>query len=281
MTRRSDLRSTFLSLHHEPPATPTPRTLAIPNPWDVGSARLLQQAGARALATTSAGFAASLGRLDQNVTRDEVLAHAVELAAAVDIPLSVDAEGGFGQTPAEVAESIALFAATDVAGCSIEDWDASTQSIRSLGDTIERFAAARGAADDLVLTGRADGLIHGNDDLDDAIVRLQALRDAGADVVYAPGLVAAADIARVVDELGVPVNVLALPGTPSIPELAELGVARVSVGNLFTSAAYGALMSAAHEMLGPGTHTYVSGVLDGATSRAAFAADTTNAGASQ
>lgn len=268
-TRASDLRSRFLDLHTAPAAAPTPGILVMPNPWDVGSAKLLAHIGAVALATTSAGHAGSHGRLDQNVQRDELLAHVAEMTAAVDVPFNVDSEDCFGADEAGVAETAALLAETDAAGFSIEDFDPRVGGIRPIGIAAARVSAAKRAAGDLVLTARAENHLHGVDDLNDTVRRLEAYRDAGADVVYAPGPVRPADIERLVD-VGAPLNVLAMPGTPTVPELAELGVSRVSVGSLFAWAAYGALVDAATELLGPGTSVYTESLLDGATRDAAF-----------
>jgi 2-methylisocitrate lyase-like PEP mutase family enzyme len=263
MTRAADLRARFLAVHTSPPASPTPGILVMPNPWDVGSARLLVDCGAVALATTSAGHAGSQGRLDQDIDRNELLAHVAALTAAVDVPFSVDAEDCFSDDVDGVAETARLIAATDAAGFSIEDYDPRANAIRPVEVAATRVSAAKESGGDLVLTARAENHLYGVDDVDDTIARLVAYRSAGADVVYAPGITSAADIEHVVTAVGCPVNVLALPGTPTIPELAALGVARVSVGSLFAWAAYGALVSAAHELLGPGTSSYTSGTLPG------------------
>jgi 2-methylisocitrate lyase-like PEP mutase family enzyme len=263
MTRAAELRSRFLELHHSPPSEPTPGILVMPNPWDAGSAKLLAHAGALSLATTSSGHAGSHGRLDQNIQRDELLAHVVEMTAAVDLPFSVDAEDCFGVDPAGVSETAELLAATDAAGFSIEDYDPRTESIRDAGDAAARVSAAKQAGGDLVLTARAENHLYGVNDLGDTIARLVAYRDAGADVVYAPGVIATADIERLVAEVGCPFNLLASPGSPTVPELAALGVARVSVGGLLAWVAYGAMMGAAAELLGPGTSDYTTGVLSG------------------
>lgn len=252
--RASELRRRFLSLH-------TGTILVMPNPWDIGSAKLLVEVGAVALATTSTGQAGSHGRLDHLVERDELIAHVIEMAEAVDVPFNVDSEDCFGTDVAGVADTAQQLAHTDAAGFSIEDYDPRNGVIRSLDEALERVSAAKAAGRDLVLTARAENHLHGIDDLDDTIRRLTAFAEAGADVIYAPGLRTADDIARVV-AIGAPVNVLALPGTPSVPELDELGVARVSVGGLFAWAAYGALVEAAKELLGPGTSDYSSRVLD-------------------
>ncbi len=252
----SDRRAAFRDLH----AT---GTFVMPNPWDVGSARLLAMLGFPALATTSSGHAATLGRRDQRVSRDELLAHAAALAAAVEVPLSVDAERCFADDPAGVADTVRLLAQTGAAGCSIEDYDPTTSSIDPIEVATERVAAAAEAAraHGLVLTARAEQHFYGHDDLDETLARLVAYRDAGADVVYAPGLLALDDIARLVGDVGAPVNVLALPNGPSVPELASVGVRRVSTGGALSRAAYGALVSAARELLDTGTSTYARGAL--------------------
>lgn len=233
----------------------------MPNPWDVGSARLLASCGFEALATTSAGFAWALGKRDQTVTRDELVAHVADLSAATELPLNVDSERCYPDDPGGVAETVALLAGAGAAGCSIEDYDPATGRI----DPVEL------AAEPVVLTGRAENHIRGVDDLDDTIARLVAYREAGADAVYAPGLTEIAQIAAVVEAAGAPVNVLALPGGPPIPELASAGVRRVSTGSLLTSAAYGALLAGANELLGPGTSSYAEGGVSRDVLTAAFA----------
>jgi 2-methylisocitrate lyase-like PEP mutase family enzyme len=244
----------------------------MPNPWDVGSARLLASLGFPALATTSSGHAATLGRADQHVTRDELLTHATALVAAVDVPLNVDAERCFGDDPAGVAETVRLIARTGAAGCSIEDYDPVT-GIDAVGVATERVAAAADAAvtNGLVLTARAENHLYSVDDLDDTIARLCAYRDAGADVVYAPGLADLDGIARLVREVEAPVNVLAVAGGPSIGDLRSVGVRRVSTGGALARAALGALIAAARELLGTGTSTYAANAVSTADLEAAFA----------
>lgn len=247
------LRERFRRLHEE-------GLFVMPNPWDAGSARLLASLGFPALATTSSGHAATLGRLDQQVTRDELLAHAAALAAAVDVPLNVDAERCFADDPAGVAETVRLIADTGAAGCSIEDYDPSTGGIEPVEAAAERVAAAADVAHEhgLVLTARAENHLYRIDDLDDTVGRLRAYREAGADVVYAPGLVALDDIARLVREVGRPVNVLARPKGPSIADLESVGVRRVSTGGALARAAYRAAVTGARELLGDGTSTYAA-----------------------
>ncbi len=254
----TELRQRFRALHRE-------GLFLMPNPWDVGSARLLASLGFQALATTSSGHAAALGRPDQNVTRDELLAHVEALVAAVDVPLNVDAERCFADDPAGVAITVELIAEAGAAGCSIEDYDPQRDAIDPLDISVERVAAAAAAArkHGVVLTARAENHLHGIDDLDDTIARLCAYRDAGAEVVYAPGLADQADIARVVERVGVPVNVLALRQGPTLAALAAIGVRRVSTGGALARAAYGALVTAAQELQTAGTSTYLDEAIPG------------------
>jgi 2-methylisocitrate lyase-like PEP mutase family enzyme len=243
----------FLALHV--PGRP----LLLPNPWDAGSARALASLGFEALATTSSGFAATLGRLDGSVTRDEALAHAGQVVAATALPVSADLENGFASDPEGVAETVRRAREVGLAGCSIEDFSGdgdAGEPIYELAAAVDRVAAAAAAADGLVLTARAENLLHGRNDLADTITRLQRYQEAGADVLYAPGLTSAADIRSVVTSVDRPVNVLALPGTPSVAELAELGVARISVGGGFAFAALGALAEAGRELLDNGTYGF-------------------------
>jgi 2-methylisocitrate lyase-like PEP mutase family enzyme len=236
------------------------RLFVMPNPWYAGSARLLASCGFEALATTSAGLAWSLGRLDGEVTRDELVAHVAGLAAATDLPLNADSERCYPDDPGGVAETVAQLAEAGAAGFSIEDWNPATGSIDPVDAAAERVATAAEAAhrlpEPLVLTGRAENHIHGVDDLDDTIARLIAYRDAGADVVYAPGLSDLDQIATLVAAVGAPVNVLALPSGPSVAELASAGVRRVSTGGALASAAYGALLTGARELQSDGTSQY-------------------------
>jgi 2-methylisocitrate lyase-like PEP mutase family enzyme len=245
----------FRDLHR--PGAP----LLMPNPWDAGSARVLASLGFAALATTSSGFAATLGRLDGSVTLDEALAHAAVIAAATDLPVSADFENAFADEPAEVAVNISRAAATGLAGCSIEDFTGrGDDPIYAAGLAAERVAAAAAAAHAgpvrLVLTARAENYLHGRPDLGDTIARLQSYQAAGADVLYAPGLTAPGDIRAVVSAVDVPVNVLALPAAPPVAALAELGVARVSVGGAFAWVAVDALAAAGRELLESGTYGY-------------------------
>jgi 2-methylisocitrate lyase-like PEP mutase family enzyme len=244
-----DRSAQFLALHR--PGDP----LLLPNPWDVGTARVLASIGFSALATTSSGFAASLGRADGSVTRAEALAHAHSIVIATDRPVSADLENGFGPSATDVAETVRLAIDAGLAGCSIEDYTGDEATpIYDLDRAVDRIRAAADAAHSgsrkIVLTARAENHLHGRDDLADTIERLTRYQRAGADVVYAPGLVRLADIAALVAAVDVPVNVLASAGTPSIAELAAVGVARVSIGGAFAYAALGALVVAAEEFRG-------------------------------
>jgi 2-methylisocitrate lyase-like PEP mutase family enzyme len=260
------VRVRFRQLHEE-------GTFLLPNPWDVGSAKLLQHLGFDALATTSSGFAATLGRPDQQVSRDELVGHVAALTAAVDLPMNVDAEHGYADDPDGVAETVERLAAAGAAGISIEDHVPGRGVIPAI-EAAERVAAAAAVCDrhGIVLTGRAENHLYGHADLDDTIARLRAYREAGAGVAYAPGLTDLDAIARVVREVGVPVNVLALRGGPSVPELAGVGVRRVSTGGALAWAAYGALVTAAAELQTTGTSTYVDAALPADLRAAAFAA---------
>src|SRR6516225_2155059 len=240
-----------------------PQPLLLPNPWDSGSAKLLASLGFAALATTSSGFAATLGRLDGSVTRDEALAHAAAIVAATDLPVSADLENCFADDPGGVALTVTLAAETGLAGCSVEDFTGDDdEPIYDIGLAAERVAAAAEAAHAgparLVLTARAENYLHGRPDLTDTITRLQAYQTAGADVLYAPGLTSLADIRQLVAALDRPVNVLAVRGAPSVGELASAGVSRVSVGGAFAFAALGALVDAATELRDKGTYGYLA-----------------------
>ncbi len=244
----------FADLHHGD------SPLLMANAWDAGTAKSFAHLGFQALATTSAGFAAVLGRHDGNVTRDESINHAADLIAATPLPLNADLENGFADSPEDVAETYRIAAAAGISGSSIEDWDPHRSEIYDLGLARARVEAAAEAAHAgevrMVLTARAENLLRGVDDLADTIVRLQAYQEAGADVLYAPALTSRADIAQVVGSVDLPVNVLALPGVPSVAELAEIKVARISVGSGFSLVAYGAIAIAAKELLEQGTYGF-------------------------
>lgn len=222
---------------------------------------MLASLGFQALATTSSGHAATLGRLDGSVTREQALEHAAALVSATDLPVSADLEDCFGEEPGEVARTVGLAREAGLAGCSIEDFTRDPANpIYPLDQAVERVAAAARAAHDgpvrLVLTARAENHLHGREDLADTISRLQAYQEAGADVLYAPGITRREEIRDIVAALARPVNVLARPGAPPVPELAELGVSRISVGGAFAFAALGALVEAARELIDRGTYGY-------------------------
>jgi len=226
----------------------------IPNPWDRGTARMLAAMGFKALTTTSAGHARSLGVPDYNAGRDHVLAHVRDLADATDLPLAADLENGFGHAPEDCAETIRLGAEAGLVGGSIEDSTGDDRVIYDIAEAAERMRAAAEAAKSLpfkfMLVGRAENYLQGRRDLKDTIARLQAYQEAGADVLYAPGLSTVADIAAVCREVDRPVNVLGGIGPKplSVSELGALGVRRVSVGNWLHSAAMTAFITAAKDL---------------------------------
>lgn len=263
-----DRRARFRALHEKE------QLFVMPNPWDAGSARLLASGGFEALATTSAGFAWSLGKLDQRVSRDELVAHVARLSEATPLPLNVDSERCYPDDPGGVADTVALLADAGAAGFSIEDYDPTADRVDDIQLAARRVAMAAEAAhrlsEPMVLTGRAENHIRGVDDLDDTIARLVAYRDAGADVVYAPGLFDIDAVAAVVEAVGVPVNVLALPNGPTVAELAAVGVRRVSTGSALAGAAYGALVAGARELLIDGTSRFAESGIAGKALRAAF-----------
>ena len=237
----------------------------IPNPWDVGSARLLAHLGFEALATTSMGYAFSLGRRDNTLDREQVLAHARDISSATELPVSADLENGFGDSPAIAAETIKLAAAAGVIGGSIEDATGrADHPIYEIDHAVERVRAAVEAARSLsfpfTLTARAENYLHGRPDLKDTIRRLLAYQAAGADVLYAPGLATKDDIAAVVRAVDRPVNVvMGLKGVQlSLAELSAFGVKRVSVGSALSRAALGAFLRAAREMREHGTFTFAA-----------------------
>ena len=244
--------SRFLELHV--PGTP----LLMPNPWDIGSAKLLAALGFKALATTSSGFAYTLGRLDGGVTRDEAVAHGGALAAAVDVPVSADLENCFADDAEGVAETVQQAVAAGLAGCSVEDFTRRPDDpIYEFDHAVDRVRAAAEAAHagdgGFVLTGRAENFVHGRNDLADTIARLQAFQEAGADVLFAPGVRDAGDLKTLLASVDRPVNVIVGPGGPPVPELAALGVARISVGGGIATAAWNAVIDAARELLDTGT----------------------------
>ena len=257
MPDQTEKGDVFRALHRQD------RAFVIPNPWDVGSARLLEALGFAALATTSSGLATSLGKIDGQVGRDAVLEHAAALTRATAIPVSADLESGFGESPDDVAETIRRAAAAGLVGGSIEDFTGHTEDpLYEIPRAVERIRAAAEAARGLpfpfTLTARAENFFRGRPDLGDTIRRLQAYQEAGADVLYAPSL-AAEDIGTVVRAVDRPVNVLAAARglKLSVTELSALGVRRVSVGGLLSAVAYGALLHAAGEIQDHGTFGFV------------------------
>ena len=272
MSTQAQRAARFLDLHR--PGRP----LLLPNPWDAGSARILESLGFEALATTSSGHAATMGSLDGEVPREQAVAHAAAIASVVDLPVSADLENCFADEPAGVADTVAMAIEAGLAGFSIEDYSRRPDDpIYAIDVAAERVAAAAGAAHAgpvrLVLTARAENHIRGRDDLDDTIARLRAYEAAGADVLYAPGLRSSDDIRRVLDAIELPLNVLALPGVPSVAELAALGVSRVSVGGAFAFAALAGLVDAAVELRDGGTYSFLERSAEGSSAaRAAFSA---------
>jgi len=248
MSDRRAKGAAFRALHAGPP-------FVIPNPWDAGSARMLAALGFHALATTSSGFAFTLGRPDGQVSLDEVVAHAGTIDRATDLPVSVDLENGHGSEPEAAADAVVRVAEVGAAGASIEDYDRDGHHLYDLPLAVERIAAAAEAAHGsdapFTLTARAENHIRGNPDLDDTITRLAAYRDAGADVVYAPGLTSREQVRLVCDAVSAPVNVLALPGM-RVPEIMDAGAQRISVGGGLTWVAVNAAARAAAELLDRG-----------------------------
>jgi 2-methylisocitrate lyase-like PEP mutase family enzyme len=263
-----DRRARFRALHERD------QIFVMPNPWDVGSAKLLASLGFEALATTSAGLAWSLGKLDQQVTREELVAHVAAVASATPLPLNIDSERCYPDDPGGIAQTVSLLAEAGAAGFSIEDYDPGAARVDDVGLATERVALAAEAAhalgDPLVLTARAENHIRGVDDLDDTIARLVAYREAGADAVYAPGLRDLDQIAAVVEAVGIPVNVLALRGVPAVSELESVGVRRVSTGGGLAAAAYAALIAGARELQDEGATSYAGGAALDETFRTAF-----------
>jgi 2-methylisocitrate lyase-like PEP mutase family enzyme len=249
----------FRALHERPGA------FVIPNPWDVGTARILASLGFEALATTSAGFAFSRGVREGVVSQEEVLAHCRAIVAASDLPVSADLEKGFGDAPEDVAKTIRDAAATGLAGCSIEDHtNQRDDPIFEFDLAVERIQAAseakRDLSHDFVLTARCENFLWDRPDLDDTIKRLQAFESAGADVLYAPGLHDLETIRTVCASVTKPINVvMGMPGTTfEVSELADVGVKRVSVGSALFRAAFGTFVRAAKEMKDYGTFTFSS-----------------------
>jgi 2-methylisocitrate lyase-like PEP mutase family enzyme len=250
----------FRALHTGPGA------FVIPNPWDGGSARLLAGLGFKALATTSSGFAMTLGRVDYQVTRDEKLAHLKTLTDAVDVPISADLENLWAASAADAAETMRLAAATGIVGGSIEDYTGNPDDpILAMDEAVRRVAAAvevaRGLPFPFTVTARAENLLHGRDDLDDTIARLKAFEEVGADVLYAPGLRTLDQIKTVCDAVSKPVNVLGVfVKGASVDQMAEAGAKRISLGGAMARAAAGEVIRASRELLDAGTQTFVARV---------------------
>jgi 2-methylisocitrate lyase-like PEP mutase family enzyme len=230
-------------------------TFLMPNPFDIGTARLLESMGFPAIATTSAGFAATLGRLDMETTRSELVEHVRAITSSVEIPVNVDAERCFAATPGEISETVDMLADAGAAGISIEDWDPAKDATDDLATATTRVKAAAKAARarGLVLTARADQHIHGSIDFAETMNRLRAYVDEGAEVVYAPGITTPEQIAQVVS-IGAPVNVLLMASTPTVPQLRDLGVHRISTGGALTWFAQGAFVAAAQQLLDDGKY---------------------------
>ncbi len=269
MTHTSDRYQVFHHLHQS-------GCFVIPNPWDLGSARLLAQLGFKALATTSSGFAWSQGRCDNGVTLEATLAYLRAIAHGVDVPVNADFEGGFAVEPAAVGANVALATTTGVAGLSIEDstGDAS-KPLFDFALAVERIRAARNALDDsgtgILLTGRSEGFIVGRPDLAETIRRLVAYAEAGADCLYAPGIRATADIASVVKAVAPkPVNVLVGSDFATVSALADLGVRRISVGGALARAAWTGFLEAAKEIAERGTFTALARAVPFADVNGAF-----------
>lgn len=257
MLTQAEKGAAFRALHERDHA------FIIPNPWDAGTARLLAYLGFEALATTSAGYAFSVGQRDNTVSREQMMAHVAALASATDLPVSADLENGFGDTPEIVSETFRMAAAAGLTGGSIEDsTQRKEQPIYQKDHAIERVRAAAEAAHSLpftfTLTARCENYLVGRPDLKDTIERLQAYQEAGADVLYAPGLATKDDIAAVVSSVDRPVNVvMGLQGVQlSLADLSALGVRRISVGSALSRAALGAFLRAAREMREHGTFTF-------------------------
>jgi 2-methylisocitrate lyase-like PEP mutase family enzyme len=247
----------FAALHQRDQA------FIIPNPWNVGTARLLAQLGFEALATTSAGYSFSVGQRDNSVARDEMMMHIARIASATDLPVSADLENGFGDSPEMVAETIKLAAGAGLVGGSIDDMSRHpARPIYEFGAAVDRVRAAaevvRALPFAFTLTARAENYLAGRPDLGDTIKRLQAYQVAGADVLYAPGIVSKDDIATIVKSVDRPVNVvMGLQGVQlSLAELSAIGVKRVSVGSALSRAALGAFLRAAREMREHGTFAF-------------------------
>jgi len=271
MTAQTEKAERFLALHR------AGAPLLLPNAWDRGSARVLAALNFAALATTSSGFAATLGQLDGSITRDEALHNAASIVAATDLPVSADLENCYADDPDGVAETIQLALDAGLAGASIEDFTGSEDDLYDPVLAAERVAAAAHAAHagpvHLVLTARAENYLHGRPDLADTISRLQSYQEAGADVLYAPGVSKPAELRELIAAVDRPVNVLARPGVPPVEELAAMGASRISVGGAFAFAALDTLVQSARELRDEGSYAYFRHAAPGlAVAREAFRA---------
>jgi 2-methylisocitrate lyase-like PEP mutase family enzyme len=263
VSSHAELAERFLALHRS--GVP----LLLPNPWDTGSARVLAWLGFEALATTSSGSAATLGLIDGQISPEQALEHAHTIVAATALPVSADLENGFAPDADGVAETAHAAVQAGLAGFSIEDYSGDdVHPIYPIDEAAERVRAAAEVAHSgparLVVTGRCENHLHGGDDLADTIARLQAYQEAGADVLYAPGPTDSAQIRSIVESVDRPVNVLVRPGMAPVPELAELGVARISVGGAFAFAAIDALVQAGRELREHGTYDFAARASSGA-----------------
>jgi 2-methylisocitrate lyase-like PEP mutase family enzyme len=263
VSSHAELAERFLTLHR------SGAPLLLPNPWDAGSARVLAWLGFEALATTSSGSAATLGLLDGQIGPAQALEHAQVIVAATTLPVSADLENGFAPDADGVAETAHGAVQAGLAGFSIEDYSGDDEHpIYGIDEAAERVRAAAEVAHAgparLVVTGRCENHLHGHDDLADTIARLQAYQEAGADVLYAPGPTDSGQIRSIVESVDRPVNVLARPGMAPVPELAELGVARISVGGAFAFAAIDALVQAGRELREHGTYDFAARASPGA-----------------
>ncbi len=261
MPSQAEKGTAFKALHEREGA------FIIPNPWDVGSARMLQGLGFEALATTSSGLANSMGRFDGLVSRDEKLAHCREICAAVDLPVSADTENCFAEAPQGVAETVMLAADTGLVGCSIEDYSGGAEpSIYDFDLAVARVKAgveaARGLSFPFTVTARAEGVLRGMQDLNEAIRRLKAFEEVGADVLYAPGLTTIDEVRQVTGAVSKPVNVLTLPHFVA-DELAAAGAKRISLGGWLARAALGGFLRAANEMKDKGTFSELDNAASG------------------
>jgi 2-methylisocitrate lyase-like PEP mutase family enzyme len=268
--RVADKRSVFSALHRD-------GCFVLPNPWDVGSARLLESLGFKALATTSAGHAWSQGQADGQTSRAELLAHLRTIAAATTLPVNADFESGFGDNPAGVAESVRMAVDTGIAGLSIEDsTGVPDDPVRGVDDSVARLRAARAAIDeaggDVLLIGRAENFILGRPDLDDTIARLKAYAEAGADCLYAPGIHTREQIAAVVSAVAPkPVNLLIGSANGlTVADAAALGVRRVSVGGALARTAWDGFLRAARDIAEHGTFDSFADAVPSRTLNALF-----------